>query len=273
MKWYYAINGAQQGPVDETELRRLFAQAVVAPETMVWNDTLPEWTPLRAALPGVATLPAGHARCIVTGLPFPESEMFMSEHGWVSAEAKGKYYQSLREGIAPNRDAVGTYTAWRDGAKMVIPVSDAALPPRCVKTNASVQPGEIRRRTFYWAPSWVLATILLGWIITLVLYFALRKKVVVPLPLSAAAEQRARVGKFGGLLLFVAGFVTMIAGFVNIDSFGGLLAIGGIVAVLAALVVSMTVGRSVTISSVKGAHAWVQGVHPDFLASLPTYRP
>lgn len=43
MDWYYA-NGAQQtGPVSDNEMRRLAAEGVIAPFTMVWHERLAGW--------------------------------------------------------------------------------------------------------------------------------------------------------------------------------------------------------------------------------------
>jgi hypothetical protein len=39
------------------------------------------------------------AVCILTGKSFPFAQMVQTEHGWVSAEARERYYESLREGV------------------------------------------------------------------------------------------------------------------------------------------------------------------------------
>jgi hypothetical protein len=44
--WYYLDpQNAQIGPVPESELHRLIGQGAVGPQTLVWSDNLPEWTP------------------------------------------------------------------------------------------------------------------------------------------------------------------------------------------------------------------------------------
>jgi uncharacterized membrane protein YjgN (DUF898 family) len=46
-EWYYALNGAQNGPVDGTEIQRLRAAGILDDESLVWCNVLPEWTAFR----------------------------------------------------------------------------------------------------------------------------------------------------------------------------------------------------------------------------------
>ena len=57
MNWYYAINGAQQGPIEEDELRKLVRQGVITADTLVWHEGLPTWQPLSVAVPGMCPSP------------------------------------------------------------------------------------------------------------------------------------------------------------------------------------------------------------------------
>ena len=46
MQWYYSKNGAQFGPVDDAELRRLFLSGAIIPEDFLWNETMGDtWQP------------------------------------------------------------------------------------------------------------------------------------------------------------------------------------------------------------------------------------
>ena len=51
MKWYYAINNQRQGPVSENEFDFLVHQKKITPDTLVWNETMPAWRPLRDVRP------------------------------------------------------------------------------------------------------------------------------------------------------------------------------------------------------------------------------
>jgi len=46
MQWYYSKNGAQCGPVDDTELRRLARSGEITPVDLLWNATMGvQWQP------------------------------------------------------------------------------------------------------------------------------------------------------------------------------------------------------------------------------------
>lgn len=42
--WYYAIDGRQEGPVPEGTLVQLFQSQRLRPETLVWTETMKDWT-------------------------------------------------------------------------------------------------------------------------------------------------------------------------------------------------------------------------------------
>ena len=43
--WYYVINNQQEGPIIESELLEMFIKGHLGPETLVWSDSLTNWTP------------------------------------------------------------------------------------------------------------------------------------------------------------------------------------------------------------------------------------
>lgn len=45
-KWYYSINGAEQGPVEDEEMRAMLASGMVQPTTLIWRDGMDAWQPL-----------------------------------------------------------------------------------------------------------------------------------------------------------------------------------------------------------------------------------
>jgi hypothetical protein len=44
--WYYGSQGQQNGPIPESELRRLLADGTLTQQTLVWRDGLVEWKPV-----------------------------------------------------------------------------------------------------------------------------------------------------------------------------------------------------------------------------------
>ncbi|MFC7335883.1 GYF domain-containing protein [Haloferula chungangensis] len=45
-KWYYSLNGVQQGPVDDEEMRAMLASGMIQASTLVWRDGMDRWVPL-----------------------------------------------------------------------------------------------------------------------------------------------------------------------------------------------------------------------------------
>jgi uncharacterized membrane protein len=119
MQWYYAIDGEQQGPVEESDLRQLAATGTITDETLVWNESLPDRKPYTeafataAAIAAGATmgqqlathvteadvvLPPGHEACCACNQPFAVEEMIAYEGQHVCAGCKDSFFQRIREG-------------------------------------------------------------------------------------------------------------------------------------------------------------------------------
>lgn len=271
MEWFYAEGKERRGPVADTQFRQLIDAGKIGPETLVWKQGMADWQPMRtlpAATTAAAPLLPGHQRCIILGREFPQSQMIQTEHGWVSGEAKDTYYQSLREGAAIPMH-VGETNARRDGKKVVVPVTNPKLPPRCMKTNQPVGAKEQKERAFYWAPSWILFTILISLLITLILYLILRKKVMMAAPISATASRKITLINLGAVFMLISGLFVAIGGFANEAPIIGVL---GLVMIVGALVLSALKGQRVRITKIHNGEAWISGAGPEFLASLPSYR-
>ncbi|MCA8940231.1 MAG: DUF4339 domain-containing protein, partial [Planctomycetes bacterium] len=59
--WYAVIESKQAGPFSEDELAREYVFGVVDNDTLVWNDSLPDWTPIwQSGLAFLNNLPARH---------------------------------------------------------------------------------------------------------------------------------------------------------------------------------------------------------------------
>ncbi len=55
-QWYYAVDGASQGPIGQTEFDTLIANGTIRPNTLVWREGMDDWLPL-GQMPG-ASIPA-----------------------------------------------------------------------------------------------------------------------------------------------------------------------------------------------------------------------
>lgn len=54
-QWYYAVEGASVGPVEQEEFDSLVAQGVIRNETLVWQEGMDDWLPYgRAGTPSAA---------------------------------------------------------------------------------------------------------------------------------------------------------------------------------------------------------------------------
>jgi len=109
MNWYYAESGQQRGPITDEELRERVAQGVIRPETLVWNESLPNWQPWSAVAPpgsvaiapGLVAAPAdGKLRCSRCQQWFLPEELLELSGRRVCGACKPLLLQQLREGVA-----------------------------------------------------------------------------------------------------------------------------------------------------------------------------
>ena len=47
VQYFYAVNGAQQGPVSIDQLKALFANRTINKESLIWKQGMPSWTALQ----------------------------------------------------------------------------------------------------------------------------------------------------------------------------------------------------------------------------------
>ncbi len=271
MDWFYAEGKQRHGPVDEAKINALIAEGVVKADTLVWNKTMTDWRPAAGA--GLfRTTPPGMEVCFITGKVFPTSHMIKTEHGWVSAEARDTYYQSIREGVA--FPAAGGYNAFADGKKIVVPVADPRLPLRCIKTNQPIAGFTGKKKTLYWCTPVVYLSILLSIIVLLILYLILRKKVVLDIPLSP--EGRGIIRKHGfiacGILLGGLALTILPAFFSGpMGNIGGASIALGLVSVLTGFIYASARAYSLRVTKVDKGRAWLAGACPEYVASLPRF--
>ena len=106
MSWYYVVDGASRGPVQEGEIAELFQNGGLSPETLVWKEGMDAWIPLQesplaAAVQQVTASPVAASAqhvCAECGKTFPDSEMIQYEQSWVCAGCKPVFIQRMMEG-------------------------------------------------------------------------------------------------------------------------------------------------------------------------------
>lgn len=187
---------------------------------------------------------------------------------------------------SPGHGAAGSVTAsgglWRDG-KLLVVARGARFPDCCVKTNRRTTIRVTRR--FTWSPGWVWGLVFLSeylpyFIAAWMLARKVERKLEMDVPISRERIVLRHVliisGSVASLLgcLLVAVTLPFVSGEMSGDTamlvsvLGiGLLAVGMFVALRAA-----TFGLRATLIDEGERHAWVKGVHPDFLSALPVWR-
>ncbi len=251
---------------------RLLSTSKISGSTLVWQPGFTGWIPLAGtALIHAGAVASGRHRCLITGKVFDESEMIQTAHGWVSTEGKDVYYQALREGVSPA--TIGTATAvWRDGKRIVVPIDNPRLPGRCVKTNAMVAANQYTTKKLYWVHPAVYLSILVSLLITIILCLALRKKLTLEIPLSAAGRAKIRTNAVLAVVGFLVGVALIIWPIAaGAEGLFWLMAVG-LVTVLASLIFGNIKATALRVTRLRDGKAWIAGAGPEFLASLPPYE-
>jgi len=116
MNWYYASQGRRVGPVGDMEFEALVETGAITQDTLVWNETLSQWTPygaLEQRTPAQAPQPEQRqesrerpaveleqkkAACSQCGNLFAQDDMIRYQDVWVCANCKPLFVQKLKEG-------------------------------------------------------------------------------------------------------------------------------------------------------------------------------
>ena len=103
MQWYYAEDGQQKGPIEDTALDELVRSGAVRDDTLVWCAGMQTWEAHdkvrghRSSSVAVATS-AETYYCSECGRPFAPNELVTIGPASVCLECKPIYLQRLREG-------------------------------------------------------------------------------------------------------------------------------------------------------------------------------
>ena len=111
MNWYYAEDGQQAGPVDDSRFEELVRSGKIRSETLVWHEGMADWVPHHEVTGGSS--PTGYtptsnadvtpeAVCAECGKIFPIDETIRYGNVRVCAGCKPVFLQKLAEGAPLN---------------------------------------------------------------------------------------------------------------------------------------------------------------------------
>ncbi|MFD0892979.1 hypothetical protein KBB96_16285 [Luteolibacter ambystomatis] len=159
----------------------------------------------------------------------------------------------------------------RDG-KFLVVWDGAVLPPRCVRTNAPINPEDwTKSKKMVFTPPWVWALVLLSPLIAIIVAAVIQKRFTLTYSLSKAERARFRNRMIGGWLGFFAGLGGIgasIAAFSSTNaSWPGFLLLAAIVVMFGGLVF---VALANALKPVRFRDGWfvIKGCSPEFLDSI-----
>jgi hypothetical protein len=266
--WYYAIDGAQQGPFDDAALDRLITTGIVAADTYVWKDGMADWAPLGRARPAsnptlIATADAASDTCSICGKRVGTDNLIDLLGNRVCSDCKPMAVQTLKEGAAL---PVKNFTAWRDGKK-VVAHSKTSLPARCYKCNEAVETPPMTRK-LYWHPAFYYLLLFFNILVYAVVAMIVRKRATLDIYLCDQHRQRRKYFIIGGWSGAILGIILVCVGVVMNT---GWLIVLSLVVLAAAMIVGIAGAQLARPSKIKGETIWLTGSGKEFLASLPDW--
>jgi hypothetical protein len=269
MHWYFAQKGAQVGPLTDEQFGYAVASGQISQETLVWNESLTDWTQYRSLTTKPSGLPPSKTdnspalhRCSQCSKEFAGEDLIEYSGLRICASCKPAFFQRLKE--------EGRVAAiWRDG-KFLVAANDSVLPDRCVKCNAPAIGSKMTKK-FYWHPPAFYLLICAGVLIYAIIAMIVRKKSI--LHLGICAEHRSRRSRSIAITwITVAAAIFSIVVAAATDSGG--LAFIGIFLLLGAMIFGLIATQLVAPTKIDHQSVvWLKGVSPSYLESLPVYRP
>jgi uncharacterized RDD family membrane protein YckC len=126
MHWYYVKDGEKAGPIADRDFPGFVAKGEVTDDTLVWNETLKDWTPY-GKVPGTlgATLAAAAVvngpTCSMCGKEFADDQLIDFEGSRVCAGCKPEFIQQIKENAEISGATVMRYAGfWRRFAAVFI---------------------------------------------------------------------------------------------------------------------------------------------------------
>lgn len=269
MEWHYQEGDQSAGPVDEVQLLQMFDEGTIDGDTLVWHSGTPSWTKFSEAFPdrakrlppAIPSINRDENVCVECRGLFPKDDLVEIQGHAVCAECKSFVIQKLREGIV-----IGSEQGWRDGKLMVV-VDGMELPDKCLKCGSREGLGR-KTKKCYWHPGWVFLLLLLNILIALIAALITRKKVTLTYSVCAEHRKRYLLGQlFGGL-----GLIGGIAGVIwaGMES-SAVIGVAAAVLLIAGIIFLLTWGRVFVIRKIRRERAWLHGIDPKHLESLPEW--
>lgn len=160
---------------------------------------------------------------------------------------------------------------WRDGKQLVMR-KDAVLPYRCIKSNEPAS-GLLKRQLSWHQPA-VYLLVAVSPLIYVIVAFFLQHKAKIEVGLSPKWFQRRLWTMLMAWLMVIAGLATGIAGIAwsTPQNNTWILTAIGFPLMLIAAIVGLKICSIVTAKKVDREYVWLNGVHRDFLATLPQWE-
>lgn len=157
-------------------------------------------------------------------------------------------------------------TAWRDGRLLVVDRLESELPESCVGCDGPAE-GEPLRRELFWHPPWVYLLLLAGVVGYVVGGLAVRRRVVVYVPLCRRHRRARRAVAGAALGCLAAGVLSLFLGAAwDVSA----LAVAMLLLLAAAAVLGIVASRMFVVPArIEEDLAWLRGADPRFLSRLP----
>lgn len=262
--WYYTNNGQQQGPVDDATLDQLIAQGIATSDTLLWKEGFAEWTPLRQARAGTASLTAAAAAstCSMCGQAVGADNLIDLLGHRVCAACKPLAVQMFKEGATP----VGSGTAWSEG-KRVVTRDKAELPSRCYKCNEPAT-GPALKRKVYWHHPAFFVLIFAGLLIYVIAAMIVRKNGVVDIHLCDRHQRLRRNFIAGAWSAFGLSILIFVIGCAEHQ---GIVITLGFFVFLASIIIGIIGVPVARPARIKDGTIWLNGSGQKFRESLPPW--
>jgi uncharacterized RDD family membrane protein YckC len=113
MTWYYLTEGQPKGPIEVTELERLFQFGAVRLGTLIWRQGMSGWTSFAEAFQRAAV------KCSLCKQLVPQEPIIRYGAMTVCPDCKEPFFEQIREGLAPDLKAIYGGFWIRFGAYMI----------------------------------------------------------------------------------------------------------------------------------------------------------